>query len=151
MRYFPKKLAKGRVPDREYFFNVLNTFQSDYLQSIVKHANDQRNSVANESIANEAIEITDDWWNALNCNAFTSCKSPILGTLTCIFFYSWAERKGRTIHLLKASSKKVPQERKRRKIDLLGTFDEFQAQLEEQKQEEAKSQAEEKVVANHEN
>ena len=86
MRYFPKKLAKGRVPDREYFFNVLNTFQSDYLQSIIKHANDQRNSVANESIANEAIEITDDWWNALNCNAFTSCKSPILGTLTCIFF-----------------------------------------------------------------
>ena len=45
----------------------------------------------------------------------------------------------------------MPQERKRRKIDLLGTSDEFQAQLEEQKQEEAKSQAEEKVVANHEN
>ena len=30
MKYFPSKLAKGRVPDREYFFNILNTFQPDY-------------------------------------------------------------------------------------------------------------------------
>ena len=44
MRYFPTKLAKGRVPDREYFFNLLNTFQSNYLKQIIKHANDQRNS-----------------------------------------------------------------------------------------------------------
>ena len=44
MQYFPKKLAKGRVPDREYFFNLLNTFQSNYLKQIIKHANDQRNS-----------------------------------------------------------------------------------------------------------
>ena len=28
MLYFPNKLPKGRVPDREYFFNILNTFQS---------------------------------------------------------------------------------------------------------------------------
>ena len=27
MKYFPNKLPKGRVPDREYFFNILNTFQ----------------------------------------------------------------------------------------------------------------------------
>ena len=26
MLYFPAKMAKGRVPDREYFFNILNTF-----------------------------------------------------------------------------------------------------------------------------
>ena len=26
MRYFPTKMAKGRVPDRDYFFNLLNTF-----------------------------------------------------------------------------------------------------------------------------
>ena len=45
MRYFPKKMAKGRVPDREYFFNLVNTFQPSYLQQIIKHANSQRNSV----------------------------------------------------------------------------------------------------------
>ncbi len=32
-----------------------------------------------------------------------------------------AATKGRTVHLLKASSKAIPQERKRRKIDLAGT------------------------------
>ena len=26
MKYFPSKMAKGRVPDREYFFNLMNTF-----------------------------------------------------------------------------------------------------------------------------
>ena len=40
MLYFPTKMAKGRVPDREYFFNILNTFQSTYLQTLLKHAND---------------------------------------------------------------------------------------------------------------
>ena len=37
--------------------------------------------------------------------------------------------------MLKASSKKVPQERKRRKIDLLGTFEQFKQSIEEVKQE----------------
>ena len=31
MKFFPTKMAKGRVPDREYFFNVLNNFQGEYL------------------------------------------------------------------------------------------------------------------------
>jgi hypothetical protein len=26
MKHFPTKMAKGRVPDREYFFNLMNTF-----------------------------------------------------------------------------------------------------------------------------
>ena len=30
-RYFCKEKASGRLPDREYFFNVLNTFQPDYV------------------------------------------------------------------------------------------------------------------------
>lgn len=38
MKYLPSKMAKGRVPDREYFFNVLNTFQGDYLQRLITHA-----------------------------------------------------------------------------------------------------------------
>ena len=42
--YFPDKLAKGRVPDREYFFNILNTYQEVYVSNIIRHANEQRNS-----------------------------------------------------------------------------------------------------------
>ena len=42
MLHFPTKMAKGRVPDREYFFNILNTFQGEYLQQLIAHAHDQR-------------------------------------------------------------------------------------------------------------
>ena len=30
-RYFRKETASGRLPDREYFFNVLNTYQPEYV------------------------------------------------------------------------------------------------------------------------
>ena len=40
MKYFPKKLAQGRLPDREYFFNIMNTFHSNYVEQIIKHANE---------------------------------------------------------------------------------------------------------------
>ena len=30
MQYFPDKMPKGRMPDREFFFNVLNTLQNQY-------------------------------------------------------------------------------------------------------------------------
>ena len=66
MLYFPTKMAKNRLPDREYMFNILNTFQPAYLQTLITHANEQRISVANDAIAREAIEVSDDWWNALN-------------------------------------------------------------------------------------
>lgn len=82
MRYFPKKLAKGRVPDREYFFNLVNTFQPSYLQQIVKHAHSQRNSAEAEAMEKQVIEISDDWWNALNASPFVSCKFLMFGTLT---------------------------------------------------------------------
>ena len=67
-------MAKNRVPDREYMFNILNTFHPTYLQTLIKYANDQRNSVSNEAIAREAIEVSDDWWNALNSVPFISRK-----------------------------------------------------------------------------
>ena len=44
-----------------------------------------------------------------------------------------AATKGRTVHLLKASSKAVPQERKRRKIDLAGTPQQWREHKEEVK------------------
>ena len=74
MKYFPTKLPKGRVPDREYFFNIMNTFQPQYVAQIIRHANDQRNSVSNDAQAREFIEVSDNWWEALNAVPFISCK-----------------------------------------------------------------------------
>ena len=45
----------------------------------------------------------------------------------------------------------MAQERRRRKISLLGTFDEYQVHQEEQKQEEPEAQAEESAIDDHEN
>jgi hypothetical protein len=39
MFYMPFKLPKGRVPDRDYMFNVLNTLREGYVTSICEHAN----------------------------------------------------------------------------------------------------------------
>ena len=74
MKHFPTKMAKGRVPDREYFFNVLNTCQGNYLQQLITHAQKQRNESAGEAKAKETIEIDDDWWETLNSIPFVSCK-----------------------------------------------------------------------------
>jgi hypothetical protein len=74
MLYFPSKLSKNKVPDREYFFNVLNTFQNDYITQLIKHAHEQRNSSQAESREQQTIEITDDWWKALNAVPFISRK-----------------------------------------------------------------------------
>ena len=30
--FFPTKMPKGRRPDRDYFFNILNTLQGEYLE-----------------------------------------------------------------------------------------------------------------------
>ena len=74
MQYFPTKLPKGRVPDREYFYNMVNTHHPEFVQQLIMHANEQRNAVNNEARANEAIEIHDDWWDQLNAVPFVSCK-----------------------------------------------------------------------------
>ena len=38
MMHFPDEMPKGRLPARDYFFNVMNTGMGDYLQKLIKHA-----------------------------------------------------------------------------------------------------------------
>lgn len=73
-KFFPTKMAKGRMPDREYFYNIVNTFHHDYLAELLRHANKQRNDAATEALAKETIEISDDWWELLNSVPFISRK-----------------------------------------------------------------------------
>ena len=49
MQYFPTKLPKGRVPDREYFYNLVNTHHPEFVQQLIAHANEQCNAVNNEA------------------------------------------------------------------------------------------------------
>ena len=38
-QYFPDTYAKGKGPNREYFFNLLATLEPEYLWELVEHAN----------------------------------------------------------------------------------------------------------------
>ena len=58
----------------------------------------------------EAIAISQEWYEKLSAMPFIS------------------QTKGKTLHLLKAGSKKVPQVRKRMKREILGTPADFAAQ-----------------------
>lgn len=42
--HFCKETESGRLPEREYFFNVVNTHQPEYMKLLVDHALKQRNS-----------------------------------------------------------------------------------------------------------
>jgi hypothetical protein len=37
-KYFPTAPSDKHFPDREYFFNVLNTTETMYVHSLIKHA-----------------------------------------------------------------------------------------------------------------
>ena len=38
--YFPDKYPVGKGPPRQYFFDILNTLYPEYLEQVMKHANE---------------------------------------------------------------------------------------------------------------
>ena len=46
-KFFPEQPMKANLPDREYFFSVINTIEPEYLSALVKHAQTQRNAPVN--------------------------------------------------------------------------------------------------------
>lgn len=39
-KYFPDTYPAGKGPPRQYFFDILNTVHTDYLEQVMKHANE---------------------------------------------------------------------------------------------------------------
>ena len=72
--YLPSKLAKGKLPDRAYFFNVLNTVYEERMTAMIAHSNKIRFEAAKDGIQEETVAVTDEWWQALNAMPFFSCK-----------------------------------------------------------------------------
>ena len=42
MLYFSDQMAINCLPERDYFFNIMNSLTGEYAQAIMKHANEQR-------------------------------------------------------------------------------------------------------------
>ena len=74
-KYFPDQFAVGKGPGRDYFFNVLNTVQPDFLNQIISHANKQRMTTEGEKMKSQSIQISDYWAEQLKSMPYLSCKS----------------------------------------------------------------------------
>ena len=44
MKYLPDPTPDMRLPDRKYFFNILNTVKPEYMKNVIEFANNQRMS-----------------------------------------------------------------------------------------------------------
>ncbi len=64
--YFQDKYPELKGPNREYFFNILNTVYPDYLQQVTEHASKQRYTVEGEKAKEEVIRATDRWYDELS-------------------------------------------------------------------------------------
>ena len=51
--------------DKKYFFNIVNTLYPEELQTIVAHANAQRNAVEEEDQKKEAIMMSQEMADAM--------------------------------------------------------------------------------------
>ena len=59
--YFPDSYPKGRVCDREYMFNVVNTLHEEIITEILQHALRQRHILNEDFQKQESILISDHW------------------------------------------------------------------------------------------
>ena len=81
MAYMPDHLPKGKLPDRTYFFNVMNTLYEDRVQQMIEHANRVRFESSKAGIEEEEVLVSGEWWDKLNLMPYFSCKSTSLLTL----------------------------------------------------------------------
>ena len=87
MVYMPDPSPDGRLPDRQYFWNVLNTVNSDYVSQLVQHATNLRMTAQQDGEDKDTIEISEEWWNKLNALPFVSRKFAFhLCSLSSPFF-----------------------------------------------------------------
>ena len=53
--YFPDKYAKGKVPDRKYFWGVISAVKPGYFKALVNNALEQRSKINFEDKKEEKV------------------------------------------------------------------------------------------------
>ena len=72
--YLPSSLPKGRLPDRDYLFNVVNTVYPDYMQALIRQASDNRFDARKSHDDQGVVKVSEEWWQKLMEVPFASCK-----------------------------------------------------------------------------
>ena len=60
-KFFPEQRTKADLPDRQFFFNVVNTSDPDYHAALIKHAHDLRFGGKNPQDNPTTIEVNEQW------------------------------------------------------------------------------------------
>ena len=63
--YFQDKYPDAKGPNRDFFFNILNTTYPDYLTQVMAHASKERFAADGEMNKNKTIKVSDEWINEL--------------------------------------------------------------------------------------
>ena len=74
MMYLPDRLPKGRLPDRDYLFNIVNTVHPDYMQALVRQASDNRFDAQRNEDDLGVVKVSQEWWDKLMEVPFASSK-----------------------------------------------------------------------------
>ena len=70
--YLPSKLPKGKMVDRAYFFNILNTVYEERVTAMIEHSNKVRFQAEPGGIQEDTVTVTDEWWQRLNSMPYFS-------------------------------------------------------------------------------
>ena len=65
MQFMPDAFPKGKIADRVYFFNVMNTVHEEYTQALIRHANEQRTTAGGQAREMQTINLTEEWYAKL--------------------------------------------------------------------------------------
>ena len=72
--YFQDEYPKDKVPNHDYFFNILNTIYPEYTKQITENAANQRFTTDGIEAKKEAIKVTDEIWEELQAMPHVSRK-----------------------------------------------------------------------------
>ena len=74
MQYFPDRIAAGHLPDRDYFWNIINTLHEEYVQRIIRRAREQRHTQQADQVQQEMVQVSNEWMDLLGMVPYASRK-----------------------------------------------------------------------------
>ena len=77
-QYLPDEYFKKLTPDRQFFFNTINTVYEGFIPELIQGAQKQRVEETKKGEAEQVIEATDEWLTNLSAIPLYSKVSAII-------------------------------------------------------------------------
>ena len=74
-KFFPEQRTKADLPDCQFFYNVVNTTDQDYLAALLKHAQNLRFGAKNPQDNPTTMEVNEQRAKELQASPFYSRKN----------------------------------------------------------------------------